>query len=66
MVRVQREKIQSMTKSHKSFESEGGQKCCIKKAYQTVDVYKLEESEEEVTDLVGVGSPQKAGEQLQK
>ena len=64
-MRVQREKIQSMPKGNKSFQSEDGRKCCRGGTYKTVEVYKLEKSEEEVTVLVGVGSPQEAGGWLQ-
>ena len=43
-------------------------KCCIRTGRpdgpsSTVEVYKLEESEEEVTVFVGVGSPEEAGMQ---
>ena len=43
-------------------------KCCISGggpdgSDKAVEIYKLEESEEEVTVLVGVGSPEKAGMQ---
>ena len=39
--------------------------CCISRGGTRMNsgAYKLEESEEEVTELVGVGSPEKAGMQ---
>ena len=42
-----------------------GCECCISKRgpYGAVEVHQLEESEEEVTGLVGVASPKKSGTQ---
>ena len=48
-----------------------GWECCISRGRpdgpsRTVEVYKLEESSEEVTVLVCVGPPEKKGGQLQE
>ena len=66
MVRVQREKIRSGQK--KRFKHEGGAgKPHLQRgpdgSISTVEEYKLEEFKEEVTVLVGVGSPEETGTQ---
>ena len=64
-MRVQRRNIQSGRKEDKRCESEGGAEVLHGQRGRhgpgsTVEVYKLEKSEEEVTVLVGVRSPKKA------
>ena len=66
--RVQREEIRSGRKEGKRFEGEGGAGVLHQQRgpdgpSSTVEVYKLEESKEEDTVLVGVRSPKETGTQ---
>ena len=67
-MRVQKDKIQSGQKRDKRFEGEGGVGVLhlqrgTGEPGSTVEVYKLEESGEEVTVLVEVRPPEEAGSQ---
>ena len=67
-MRVLREKIRSGLKEIGGLKARVGLECCASREGEdgqssTVEVYKLEESKEEVTVLVDVGSPEEAGTQ---
>ena len=65
---MQREKIRSGRRRVKSLKARVGRGSCISRGKpdrpgQTVELYKLEESEEEDTLLVGMESSEEAGSQ---
>ena len=65
VVRVQERRYRVGGKRIRGLKARMGCKCCISRRGpdQPVEVYQLEESEEEVTLLVSIASPKKAGTQ---